>query len=136
MNLNSLKLLATVVLLSLTSGCKLAVMVGTGGSVASLSSGSCDSGGVCVHEVTNTSYSETFTALAEPGWHFVKWNEGGNFLCENATSPTCVVSNTFLAGNTVVESIVDSNAAYYIQPIFSNEPTDDDIMTLPERERL
>jgi hypothetical protein len=108
------------------SGCKLAVLLVEGGEVQSLGSGTCQvavpgvTGTVCIHEVSDTSYSETFTAVAAPGWQFVKWNDGDGFICAGSTNPTCVVSNTFGAGDPLVESHVASSATYYIMPVFSD----------------
>lgn len=100
------------------SGCRLAVISVQGGEVQSIRSGTCLAGTVCVNEVTDTTYSETFTAVPDTGWSFVKWNTGGDFLCENSTDPVCAVSNTLVAGDPVAEAIVASDTTYYIMPVF------------------
>lgn len=100
------------------SGCRLAVIAVQGGEVQSISSGTCLAGTVCVNEVTDTSYSESFTAVPDTGWNFLKWNAGSDFLCENSTNPVCSVSNTLVAGDSVAEAIVASDKTYYIMPIF------------------
>ena len=75
-------------LLSL-SGCKLVVIVVEGGEVQSLGSGTCVtaipgvSGAVCIHDVPATTYTESFTAVPDAGWQFVKWVSGDDFLCKN-----------------------------------------------------
>jgi hypothetical protein len=120
------KVLIFVAVTGLVASCKLAVILVEGGEVQSIGSGTCitsptvpQTGTVCIHEVADTTYSETFTAVPDTGWEFVKWNTGGGFLCPDSTDPTCVVSNVLLAGNSVAEAIVASDAAYYIMPIFA-----------------
>jgi hypothetical protein len=114
----------TPTLLSLT-GCRVAVIVVEGGEVQSTISGTClpaapgITGTVCIHEVNNTAYSETFTTDPDAGWVFVKWNIGDGFLCADSTNPTCVVTNAPLAGNPGVEAAVQSDAAFYLMPVFT-----------------
>lgn len=118
------RLIALTLTLFLLSGCKLAVMVVEGGEVQSLASGTCVppvpgvTGTVCIHEVADTTYTESFTAVPDTGWEFVKWNSGDDFLCKNSTNPTCVVDNTLVAGLAAAEAIVASDKAYYIMPVF------------------
>ena len=112
------KMFATVGLVSLLAGCKLAVIVVQGGEVQSVSSGTCTAGNVCVHDITADDFSDTFTAVPDSGWTFVRWNSGGDFLCEDDTSPTCAVSNVGLASVAGVQAIIDSEKAYHIMPIF------------------
>ena len=107
-------------------GCKLVVILVEGGEVQSEYSGTCSisstsppTGNVCIHEIADTSYWESFTAVPDEGWYFVKWNEGGNFLCASSSSLTCIVTNAPLAGIPAAESEVASDATYYIMPIFA-----------------
>ncbi|MFK7977021.1 MAG: hypothetical protein AB8C02_12845 [Halioglobus sp.] len=115
-------ILLAITLLAL-GGCKLAVMLVEGGSVTSASSGDCSivipgAGTACIHQISDTSYTETFTAVPDTGWAFVKWNSGGNFLCEESTNPVCAVSNVALAGIPAFEAVVASDQAFYVMPIF------------------
>ncbi len=112
------KTLSLFVLALVLSGCRLAVIAVQGGEVQSIRSGTCLAGNVCVNEITDTSYSEAFTAVPDTGWNFVKWNAGDNFVCENSTNPVCSVSNTLIAGNPAAEAIVASDETYYIMPVF------------------
>jgi hypothetical protein len=57
-----------------------------------------------------------------PGWNFVRWNSGTDFLCSDSTNPTCVVSNVGTAGNAGIEAIVASDKVYYVMPVFEPEP--------------
>lgn len=113
-----LRIPALLFLLVVLSGCRLAVIAVQGGEVQSIRSGTCLAGTVCVNEVTDTSYSESFTAVPDTGWNFVKWNPGENFLCEDSTNPVCAVSNTLVAGNPLAEAIVASDQTYFLMPVF------------------
>lgn len=118
--------LLTVIL----SGCKVAVIVVEGGEVQSTGSGTCLAGDVCINEVTNTSYAETYTAVPDSGWEFVKWNSGDGFLCKDSTNPDCIVSNLGTAGNPLIEAVVASEQTYYVMPIFSKRKAVDVEFTL------
>jgi hypothetical protein len=118
-----MKLVLMGCVLALVAGCKVAVILVEGGEVQSTASGTCMTDGsgegkVCIHEVSSTSYSESFTAVPSVGWHFVKWNSGGGFLCADATAPTCDVSDVSLAGNPAAEAVVASEQTFYIMPMF------------------
>ena len=112
--------IAILFLLSaLLSGCKLVVVMVQGGEVQSIGSGTCLEGTVCTHNIINTSYAETYTAVPNNGWHFVKWNTGDEFLCADSTNPVCVINNTSLAGNPGAEAVVATNKPFYIMPVFA-----------------
>jgi hypothetical protein len=112
-------LLACVVsITALMAGCKLAVIVVEGGEVQSVGSGTCLEGTICIHQVDDTSYTETFTAVPSSGWVFEKWNSGNGFFCQGSTDPICVVSGEGTEGNEGIEAIVASDKTFYIMPIF------------------
>lgn len=87
------KLVLTSALLTLT-GCKLAVIVTSGGDVQS-SSGTrnCAGGNVCEFNINSDDFNETFTAIPRPGYEFEKWQAGKDFNCADSTDPVCVISN-------------------------------------------
>ncbi|MCB1688625.1 MAG: hypothetical protein KDI33_09080 [Halioglobus sp.] len=120
---NIIKVIALAAVIGLVTGCKIAVVVPEGGSVQ-WSDGVCanyysqDSGFVCVSQVTDTNYSDTFTAIPRDGWQFVKWSGGPNFLCPESTNPTCFVSNVGSAGNAAIEAVIASNKTYYLMPVY------------------
>lgn len=116
----SFKCLLLACLVSIVSGCKLAVIVVEGGSVFSLSgTRDCAVGSICVFETTTTDFAETFYAVSQADWYFVRWNSGGDFFCQDAISQTCEINNTALAGFPVAEALIASSKTYYIQPVFA-----------------
>ncbi len=116
--LKSVKFAILLAVLTLASGCKLAVIVVEGGRVDSVTSGTCFATMNCVIGITDDTFSDTFTAVPDPGWTFVRWNTGGNFLCEDQTDPACVVSNVGLGVEPAAQAIIDSDTTYYIMPVF------------------
>ncbi|MBK6508594.1 MAG: hypothetical protein IPG06_03495 [Haliea sp.] len=120
--LRTFRTVSVVVSLGLLAGCKLAVMVVEGGEVQVdpllFPASTCSEGMICMHEISDTNYNHSFFAVPKPGWRFVKWSTGDNFLCSNNTSSSCEVNNAFLAGNEVAEAIVASPKTYYLMPLF------------------
>ena len=104
------------------AGCKVAVIVVEGGQVESGESGTCTPEKVCVHEVNDTDYKQTFTAVAAPGWEFVKWTNGDFNLCNNSTNPDCVIDSTLSKGNPGLEAVIASNTTFFILPLFQLAP--------------
>ncbi|MFT4520153.1 MAG: hypothetical protein ACI9JM_002553 [Halioglobus sp.] len=124
-------LLATIALLlcATISGCKIAIVVMEGGHVEALTSPDCLNGSVCIVEVTDTTFSEEFTAIPNPGWKFVRWNAGGDFSYDGYTSPNCNLMNVPGAGHPFIEAVVASDQAFYIMPIFQRgQPITDTIV--------
>jgi hypothetical protein len=120
---NFFKAIVVTAIIGLVTGCKIAVMVPEGGSVKS-STGYCfnlysqNAGFACINRVTDTNYSESFTAIPRDGWKFVQWSGGPHFLCPELTNPTCTVTNVGLAGNAAAEAVIASDKTYYVMPIF------------------
>ena len=102
------------------SACKLSVIVTGGGDVQSLSgTRDCAGGNVCEFEITDTTFTESFTAVPRDGYQFVKWRKGGSdFFCPDSPNASCILSNVGGAGNTAIESIVASFAMFHIMPVF------------------
>jgi hypothetical protein len=94
------------------------VIVVEGGEVQSIGSGTCLEGTICMVEVNNTNFSESFTAVPKVGWAFVKWNTGEGFFCGDSTDPTCVLSTIGTDGNAGIESIIASDQTFYVMPDF------------------
>ena len=108
-------------LLSLTvciAGCKLAVIVVEGGEVQSINSGTCLEGTICVHQVNDTDYTETFTAVPNSGWAFVNWQSGDRFFCRGSIDPECDISAAGHEGNVILEAVIESDETFYLMPVF------------------
>jgi hypothetical protein len=116
------------------AGCKLAVIVVEGGEVQSISSGTCLEGSICVHQVNDTNYTETFTAVPNSGWVFERWNSGYGFFCGESTDPVCVVSAVEAGGNEAIEAIIASDKTFYIMPVFIPPQPITDTVTVDGRE--
>lgn len=121
---NIAKCLLVVSLSVVVTGCKLAVMVPSGGDVTSASgTRNCSGKSVCEFEITSPTFSDSFTAVAKPGYQFVKWNTGGGFLCPNSTSPTCTVT---LTGDANSANVVATFTTAYVMPVFKDIGIDTD----------
>jgi hypothetical protein len=101
------------------AGCKLAVIVVEGGAVQSTSSGTCVASAICIVDVTAPNFSETFTAIPDNGWYFIKWNSGGRFFCGGSTNPECNLSFEGHEETEAVQEMVDSSEMFYLMPIFA-----------------
>lgn len=112
-------LLLSSVFLIIT-GCKLAVMVPSGGDVTSASNTrNCPGGSLCEHNITDSTFNESFTAVAKPGYVFTKWNTGAGFLCGDSTNPTCVIESTwFSPGNAALDALFAGGMFVYAMPLF------------------
>jgi hypothetical protein len=110
--------LVTVAATCLLAGCKLAVIVVEGGYVHSASNGDCLEGTICIVEVNDTSFSESFTATPNPGWYFEKWNSGDRFFCGGSTNPTCTLSFEGHEQSEDVEDMVALSETFYLMPVF------------------
>ena len=107
---------------AILAGCKLAVIVVEGGEVQSTGSGTCSAGTVCVINVEDTSFSETFTAIPADGWYFHKWNQGDRFFCGNSVYLKCELSFESVQGEENIETLVASDEVFYLMPVFKQLP--------------
>jgi hypothetical protein len=108
-------------LLSITAlmvGCKLAVIVVEGGEVQSIGSGTCVTGSICIVDVTDPNFAETFMAVPDTGWYFQKWNSGDRFFCGGSPNPLCILSFKGAKKNPLIEELVSSSELFYLMPIF------------------
>jgi hypothetical protein len=116
--MNILKPLMLLGVTSLLTGCFLTLDVGEGGYVES-TIGYCEESSSCSYEVTDTSFDESFTAIAKGGYVFSHWRGGDGYQCPGSENPVCQVSNTQGAGNANAESIVASDADFgIVEPVF------------------
>jgi hypothetical protein len=124
-----LRLLLFACVVSIATGCKVAVIVVEGGEVQSTGSGTCAAGTICIVEVNDTNFSETFTAVPDHGWYFEKWNSGGGFWCAKSTNPACAVSSEAAEGHPSWEALIASSETFYLMPVFNEvEPFMDTVI--------
>lgn len=122
-----MKLMSRIILLLCITvfliGCKLAVIVVEGGEVQSTASGTCVAGMICIVDVNDSNFSETFTAVPDTGWYFQKWNLGDRFFCGGTTYPTCTLSFQGYKESQDVENMVASSDMFYLMPVFKPIPS-------------
>jgi hypothetical protein len=114
------KILTILVVSTLVAGCKVDLLVSSGGDVTS-SSGTrnCMGGSLCEFNITDSTFSDSFTAVARPGFVFSKWAAGPGFLCPDSVNPTCVITNVGTAGNAAIANIIASDQIFYAMPLFT-----------------
>ncbi len=115
-----LKILTILAITALVAGCKLAVMVPSGGDVTSESgTRNCAGGSLCEFNITDSTFYEVFTAVARPGYVFSKWSAGGPaFFCGDSTNPNCEITNEGTAGDANIQAIIATGKFFYVMPIF------------------
>ena len=118
----TLKFLLLLSITVLIAGCKLAVIVVEGGEVESYGQGFCVAGTICIVEVPDTNFSDTFSAQPYEDWYFHKWNSGNGFFCGGSASSTCYLSLQQFEGNQAVEDLVASSEVFYLMPVFKDYP--------------
>ena len=107
------------------TGCKIAVVVVEGGNVESpVGTTFCSEGSNCLIEITDASFSQTFTAVPKLGYEFVKWRSGAGFLCGDSTNPTCTF--TMPANADVAAAVIGEFETGHIMPIFKDVGIDAD----------
>jgi hypothetical protein len=103
---------------ALLAGCKLAVIVVEGGTVESIRSGTCVVGSICIVDVDDPYFADTFTTVPEEGWYFHKWNSGHGFFCGGSTDSTCTLSFQGHEESKAVEVMTASSETFYLMPVF------------------
>ena len=121
-----MKLLLISCVLGLVAGCKIAIIVPSGGDVVSSNAAhNCAEGNICEFEINSGQlpFSETLTAIPKAGYVFEKWSDGGEFQCGKSTNPTCTISIADSAVGFAAVSLFDSG---YAMPIFRDVGFDAD----------
>ena len=108
------------------AGCKIAVMVPSGGDVDSSNPIlSCSEGNLCEFDITEAQlpFNESFTAIPKAGYVFEKWSDGADFHCANSTNPTCSINLPDSGLGRGLVALFDSG---YLMPIFEDIGIDTD----------
>lgn len=122
------KLFAVASLL-IVAGCKVEVTVPEGGTVTSDMGFNCSSGQTCEVDVTSTEYEENFLAVPDAGYVFKGWKKAQGYTCGDS-SLACTVTIAALAGNPVLEPLLDDNTVVVkLEPVFE---ADDDRYNLAQ----
>jgi len=116
-------LLRTLLLLAIgvaLAGCKLEVVVGTGGTVQSESNTrNCSENNTCSFQVSAANFKDTFTAVPLPGYKFKGWHKGPGYLCFTASNPSCTLSNIMFKDIPSMQAFIASNVTFSIRPEFT-----------------
>ena len=121
-----IKLLLMSCVLGLVAGCKIAIIVPSGGDVVSSNAAhNCSEGNICEFEINSGQlpFSETLTAIPKAGYVFEKWSDGLDFLCGKSINPTCTMYIPDSAVGFAAVSLFDSG---YAMPIFKDVGIDTD----------
>lgn len=120
------KTLFVLFVAAVMTGCKIAVIVPSGGDlISSNPAHSCAEENVCEFEINagQLPFTESFTAHPKPAHEFEKWSDGSDFLCGNSTDPTCTVNINDGAFGVLLTALFDSG---YVMPIFKDVGIDTD----------
>jgi len=106
--------LSGLLLLVLLQGCRILQETPDTGSIVSASGlHNCPAGQTCIIDVPGVPFNDTFTAVAAPGYRFVKWDDENDSLCGGSSTP-CQLK--FKAG------IASANLDGYLLPVFEIDP--------------
>lgn len=98
------------------SACQITQQVPANGYIVS-SSGmyDCAEGETCIIDVVNgAGFSDTFTAVANPGYRFVAWQQADKYLCGGSSAACALVD--------VPGSLTDQDLELFLAPIFEEDP--------------
>ncbi len=113
------RLLIALLALALLAGCKVKITVPEGGRVVSQSGAyTCSAGKVCVIEVNDIFFDETFVAKPASGYRFVKWRKRKSGFCGFKYKP-CRLPTMGFGGNEALMAILESDRVFYLEPVFA-----------------
>jgi hypothetical protein len=114
---------AIFLILALTAGlygCKLTVTSPRHGHVESTSGAfTCTATEPCVIDIEDTSFEESFVAVPDEGFQFVKWRKAPSFFCGDL-SGECRISTGALAGNPDLEAWLELDIEIFLEPVFAS----------------
>ena len=115
-------LLYLFVLFVLT-GCKIQIEVPSGGSVTTESGNhGCDSGDVCVIDIVDLFFNESFIAQPDPGYTFLQWKKRPGGLCGGKTGQ-CPINSGLAELHELFMAILESDHTFFLEPDFGRSDT-------------
>ena len=103
------------------SACKIVISVPDGGRIDSESGAhNCASGKICEIDVLDVFFEETFVATPREGQQFLGWKKQDKGLCGGKTT-ACELASAPLKGNDFLETLLESEELFYLDPVFAPE---------------
>lgn len=114
----SARLLFLLALTVFFASCRVQVVVPEGGRVVANSpANTCDESRVCTVNVSDTSFDDTFTAVANNGYVFKGWRKDNRYFCGGSTAP-CRLATSGFAGNPHLMALLEGDSRFYLEPVF------------------
>jgi Divergent InlB B-repeat domain len=90
--MNAVKVISIAALLLFIQGCKITQIVPAEGAIVSRTGAhDCAAGQTCIIDIPGVPFSDTFTAVPNPGYRFVEWKKQSGSLCWGSTNPSCAL---------------------------------------------
>lgn len=100
------------------AGCKIKITVPEGATVMTLSGRfQCTGGEMCVIDVVDTMFDETFTVVPPDGLAFAGWRKDDRFLCGGSTDDCRLFTTTF--PGTPLVAFLETDEEFFLEPTFS-----------------
>lgn len=113
------------------SACKVSIEVPTGGSVSSASGAyDCPENTVCVIDVVDLFFDETFTAVPAEGYQFTEWKKRDRGFFAFETNPSVRLYTSDLEGIPALAAFLETDDVFYLEPSFQLIPKPEDSFTL------
>jgi hypothetical protein len=112
------RLLVYLLAVALLAGCKVKITVPEGGRVTTSSGAySCDAGSVCMIDVVDIFFDETFIAEPLQGYKFKSWKKKDRGLCGGNSKPCRLITSGF-EGNEALMAFLENDQIFYLKPVF------------------
>jgi hypothetical protein len=104
------------------SGCFIEVTSPSGGRVETLSGSlNCGAGEVCMVEVADTNFDQTFQAIPDPDMILDGWQKGRGYINPGGKDSFRLITATF-TDSPLLMSFLASDEVFYLHPKFSPDP--------------